>query len=123
MKYVILIYHNEKSRHVWEALSQKEREEAFEVHARLVDKLTDSGELVASEALADPSHAKRLSVDAGRVLATDGPFAEAKEYLAGFYLIDCENTEAAGAYAAEIPEAKLGLVELRPVLQYTATDA
>ena len=66
--------------------------------------------------LADPAQAKRVSVRERETVTTDGPFAEAKEYLAGFLLIDCESIERAIEHAARIPEATLDLVEVRPVL-------
>jgi hypothetical protein len=70
-----------------------------------------------SEALADPSTATRVAVREGRTITTDGPFAEAKELLAGFYLVDCDSHERAVEIAARVPGmAELGLVEVRPVL-------
>ena len=70
-----------------------------------------------SEALADPSATTRVSVHEGRTITTDGPFAEAKELLAGFYLVECDSLDRAIAIAARIPGlAELGLVEVRPVL-------
>jgi hypothetical protein len=56
----------------------------------------------------------------GRTITTDGPFAELKEHLAGFYLLDCESIERAVEIAARIPEAALGLVEVRPVMDISA---
>lgn len=122
MKYLILIYHNEKSRDVWEAMSQEQRTQGIRAHEDLIESLTESGELIVSEALADPSHAKRVMVRDRDIVATDGPFAEAKEHLAGFYLIECGGMETAIARAADIPEAKLGLVEVRPVLHRSGND-
>ena len=69
-----------------------------------------------TEALVEPSSAKRVSVSEGRTVTSDGPFPEAKELLGGFYLIDCDSEERAIEIAARIPEAQLGLVELRPVM-------
>jgi hypothetical protein len=75
-----------------------------------------------SEALADPSLAKRVAVGEGRTMTTDGPFAEAKEHLAGFFLLECDSVERAVEHAARIPEAGLGLVEVRPVLNLNGMD-
>jgi hypothetical protein len=66
--------------------------------------------------LPDLCEAKRVSVREGRTLTTDGPFAEAKEYLAGFYLVECESIERAVEIAARTPDAAYGEVEVRPVL-------
>ena len=117
MKYVILIYSNPTSRKLWESFSDAERAEGFRAYAALDEDLAASGELIVSEALADPSTATRVAVREGRTITTDGPFAEAKELLAGFYLVDCDSLERAVAIAARVPGmAELGLVEVRPVL-------
>ena len=117
MKYVILIWSNPTSRKLWESFSDDERAEGFQAYAALDEELTASGELIVSEALADPSAATRVSVQEGRTITTDGPFAEAKELLAGFYLVDCDSLERAVAIAARVPGmAELGLVEVRPVV-------
>jgi hypothetical protein len=120
VKYVILIHSNPASRKIWEGFSEEERAEGYDYYAALDEELAASGEMIVSEALADPSLAKRVSVQGGRTITTDGPFAELKEHLAGFYLIDCESTERALEIAARIPEAELGLVEVRPVLDLSA---
>ena len=115
MKYVVLIYSNAGSRELWERFSETERGEGLAYYARLTAELEASGELLANEALADLSATKRVRVDEGRTMTTDGPFAEAKEHLAGFYLLDVASEERAVEIAAKIPEAALGLVEVRPV--------
>ncbi len=116
MKYVILIYSNPTSRKVWESFSDAERAEGFRFYAAIGEDLAASGEMIVSEALADPSAATRVSVREGRTITTDGPFAEAKEQLAGFFLVECDSPDRAIAIAARIPEAGFGLVEVRPVL-------
>jgi hypothetical protein len=116
MKYVVLIYSNPASREIWAALSGEERGEGLRAYAALTEELAASGELVASEALADPGLATRVTVRDGQASATDGPFAEVKEHLAGFFLVDCEDAGRAVGIAARIPEAALGLVEVRPVM-------
>jgi hypothetical protein len=114
VKYIVLIYSNEGSRKIWEQFSEAERGEGLAYYARLDAELEASGELVASQALAEHSTAKRVRVEEGRTLTTDGPFAEAKEHLAGIYLLDVASEERAIEIAARIPEAALGLVEVRP---------
>jgi hypothetical protein len=115
VKYVVLIYSNAGSRELWQQFSETERGEGLAYYARLTAELEASGELLANEALADLSTTKRVRVDEGRTMTTDGPFAEAKEHLAGFYLLDVASEERAVEIAARIPEAALGLVEVRPV--------
>ena len=116
MKYLILIYHNQKVREAWEGLSEAERAKGMKAYAAFMEDLIESGELVVGEALSDPSQAKRVSMGDGRTTTTDGPFAEVKEYLAGFYLLECESVDRAVERAARIPEAAFGVVEVRPVL-------
>jgi hypothetical protein len=114
VKYVVLIYSNAESRKLWEQFSETERGAGLAYYARFTAELEASGELVVSQALADPSTTKRVQVDEGRTLTTDGPFAEAKEHLAGFYLLDVASEERAVEIAAKVPEAAFGLVEVRP---------
>ena len=116
MKYVILIYSNPASREVWESLSAGERGQGLQVYAQLNAELAASGELVACEALTYPAEGRRVEVRDGRAIASDGPDAEAKEHLAGFCLLDCAGLDRAFEIAGRIPEAPLGLVEVRPVL-------
>jgi hypothetical protein len=122
MKYVILIYSNPTSRQIWEGLPAGRRGEGLAMYAALMDDLTASGELIVSQALADPSLSRRVSVQEGRTLTTDGPFAEAKELLAGFFLVECESIERAIEHAARVPEAALGLVEVRPVMDLSGFE-
>src|SRR5262245_1704786 len=93
VKYVILIYSNPESRKIWDELPDDRRAEGLRVYAALNRDLVASGELIVSEALASPSTATRVSVHEGRTMTTDGPFAEAKEQLAGFFLIECDSAE------------------------------
>lgn len=116
MKYLILIYSNPRSREIWEGFSEAERAEGWRTHGALVEDLADAGELVVVEGLADPSQSRCVQVRDGTAMTSDGPFAETKEYLAGFFLIECTDMEQAVRHASRIPEASLGLVEVRPVL-------
>jgi hypothetical protein len=116
VKYLILIWSNPQSRQVWEGFSDAQRADGFAVYAALNEELAASGELIVTEALADPSLSRRVSVRDGRTITSDGPFAEAKELLAGFYLLECESMDRAVEIAARVPEADLDLVEVRPVL-------
>jgi hypothetical protein len=122
VKYLILIYSNPSSREAWEKVSADQRAEGLNAYAALNEELAASGELIVSEALADPSLAKRVTVRDGQTMTTDGPFAEAKELLAGFILIECESFERALERAASVPEADLGLVEVRPVMDLSGFE-
>lgn len=117
MKYLILVYSNPATRETWHGFSASERAEAWQAHTTLAEKLSASGELVLSQALADPSQAKRVTVREDRTITSDGPFAEVKEHLAGFYLIECDTIERAIEHASQVPEATFGLVEVRPVAE------
>ncbi|GAA3344162.1 YciI family protein [Amorphoplanes nipponensis] len=122
MKYVILIQSNERSLAVWETLSDEQRTEFGRGHLQLTEEMAKAGVLVVSEGLGDPSLARRVSVRDGRTVTSDGPFAEAKEHLAGFYLIDCEDLDEATGWAAKVPDAAYTQVELRPVLDMSGWE-
>lgn len=115
MRYLILIYGNPASRAIWTELSDEQRQEALAQYAALNDALTAAGELVASESLADPAETKQVIVRGDRTMTTDGPFAEVKEQLAGFYLVECDSLDRATQIAAQIPEAPFSVLEIRPV--------
>ena len=122
MRYLILIYSNPASREIWEGFSDDQRAEGYRYYAALTEELAAAGELIVSEALADPSLTTRVTVRDGETLTTDGPFAETKELLGGFFLLECESHERAVEIAARVPEAELGLVEVRPVLELGGTE-
>ena len=122
MKYLILIQSNPRSLAAWDAMSDDERMDFGRAHRRLTEEMADAGVLVASEGLADPSLATWVSVRDGRTIASDGPFAEAKEHLAGFYLIDTPGPDEAIAWAARMPDAKNTEVEVRPVLDMSGWE-
>jgi hypothetical protein len=117
VKYLVLIWSNPASRAIWEGFSDEQRADGFRYYAALTEELAASGELIVSEALADASLTRRVSVRDGQTLTSDGPFAEAKELLAGFFLLEVDSEQRAVEIAARVPEAGLGLVEVRPVLQ------
>ena len=122
MKYLILIYHNPEARQIWESFSDEQRAEGLHAYAVLNEQLAASGELVANEALDQPATAKHIELRDGQTVASDGPFAEAKEYLAGFYLVDTETMDRAIEIAGRIPEASLGMIEIRPILTYSGLE-
>jgi hypothetical protein len=115
VKYMLLIYSNPAT---WDALSEEERRQMAREHATLVQELTASGEWVGGSPLADPSNTKTVRVRNGVAAPTDGPFAEAKEHLAGYDLVECASPERAAEIAARIPDARLVAVEVRPLVDY-----
>jgi len=115
MKFLLSLHINPA---VLDALTDEEKAAIGTGHAQFIEELKKSGELLTTQALADPSQAAVVSVRNGQPVVTDGPFLESKEYLGGFYLIDCENKERAIELAARIPDAAIaGLgVEVRQVM-------
>jgi hypothetical protein len=122
MKYLIMVYLNPEMRAAWASFSDEQRAQGWAAHAAVREELIASGELVHSEALVDPTLGKQVAVREGQVLTTDGPFAEAKEALAGFYLVECDSLERAMEHAARLPEAQFATVEVRPVLSMRGDD-
>jgi hypothetical protein len=116
MKYLIMVLSNPESAAALRSLSEQEGREFGRRHRALSEALADSGELVVSEGLDDQANAVRVRLRDGETMTTDGPFAEVKEQLAGFYLVECESLERAVELAARVPDAAFTDVEVRPVL-------
>ena len=115
MKYLLMICFAPDT---WDGLTEDQRREVFRTHDEFQRLVTESGELVATEALADPSHSVTVRVRAELPMVTDGPFAESKEYLAGYYVLDCENRDRAAELAGLLAEARFGAVEVRPLMTF-----
>ncbi|GAA2692097.1 YciI family protein [Actinoplanes palleronii] len=115
MKFLISMHINPA---VLESLTEEEMAAIGDGHGRFIEGLKESGELITTQALVDPSQAVVVSVRNGQPVVSDGPFLEAKEYLGGFYLIDCADRARAIELAAQIPDAAIeGLgVEVRQVM-------
>jgi hypothetical protein len=115
MKFLLIMHMNPA---VWNALTEDERNEVGNGHGEFMETIKKSGEMITTQALADPSQSSVVRVRGGRTVVTDGPYLEAKEHLGGFYLIDCESRERALELAAMIPDAKVeGLgIEVRQVM-------
>ncbi|SEG91575.1 Uncharacterized conserved protein [Actinacidiphila yanglinensis] len=115
MKFLIGLHINPA---VIDALTDDEKAAIGEGHSRFIEALKESGELIITQALVDPSQAAVVRVRNGQPVVTDGPFLESKEYLGGFYLLDCENKERAIELARQIPDTAIeGLgVEVRQVM-------
>ncbi|MEU6661904.1 YciI family protein [Streptomyces sp. NPDC046821] len=117
MKFLISMHINPA---VLDALTDEEKTAIGDGHGRFIAELKESGELINTQALVDPSQAAVVTVRNGQPVVTDGPFLESKEFLGGFYLIDCENKERAIELATRVPDAAIeGLgVEVRQVMFY-----
>lgn len=119
MKYVLLIYDNPETR---EAFFGEETDKLMGEVDTLIKELTESGELVSADALADPSNTKTVRVRDGVPAVTDGPFAEAKEQLGGYLVVDCESPERATEIAARWPNARYCAMEVRPIMEAAGTE-
>ena len=109
MKYMLLVYLDEN------ALSPAEREECYRDSAQLARELHSGGHYLDASPLEPTSLATSVRMRDGKRLVTDGPFAETREQLGGYYLIEAKNLDEATAIAARIPSAKLGSIEVRPL--------
>ena len=110
MKYMLLIYGDEQ------ALSETERQECYVESTQLAHDIHASGEYVAANPLHPTAMATSVRMRNGKRLVTDGPFAETREQLGGYFLIEAKNLDEAIAIAARIPMARKGTVEVRPVI-------
>ena len=115
MKYLCLIYENERA---WESLSKEETDAIMGDYFQFTDDIRNSGHYVGGEALQPTQTATTVRVRNGKVSTTDGPFAETKEQLGGFYLIEAKDLNDAIQVAARIPGARQGCVEVRPVIDF-----
>jgi hypothetical protein len=119
VKYLLMIYMNDQT---WTGLSEQERSALMAGHEELQRVTRESGELVDTNALGSPETSAVVRVRDGEPVVTDGPFLEAKEYLAGYYLMDCESRERALELAALIPDSRLCATEVWPVMFSAGVD-
>jgi hypothetical protein len=112
MNYLLLIYSQEGH---WTSLPQDEQLRLMHEYNAFTDSIKKSGHWRAGEALQPTSTARSVRVRDGQVLSTDGPFAETKEQLGGFYWVDVKDQAEAEELAARIPGAKNGCIEVRPI--------
>ncbi|WP_155340333.1 YciI family protein [Acrocarpospora corrugata] len=104
------------------AMSERERDELTAQSDELMGELFEVGELIGGEALTAPANTRTVRVRDGVPATTDGPFIEAKEHLAGYFLLDCVSMERATEIAALLPDARFGTVEVRPLLGSSDSD-
>ena len=117
MKYMLLIYLDEQ------ALNETERQECYAESTQLAHDIHSSGQYLAANPLQPTSMATSVRVRNGKRLVTDGPFAETREQLGGYFLIEANNLDEAIGIAARIPMARKGTVEVRPVIDIPGLPA
>lgn len=130
VKYLLLIYSNPEN---WEhpmflrnpeflAMSAAERDALSGQSDALHQEIIESGELLVAAALADPVNTRTVRVRDGVPVTTDGPYAEIKEQLAGYLVVDCESTERAVEIASRIPDARFGGVQVQPIMDMSGQE-
>ena len=112
MQYLLLIYDDEQ---VWGAMSPEQREAVYAEYKALAQELEAAGELRGGDELQPTSTATSVRVRGGGPLVTDGPFAETREQLGGYFLVEVPDLDRALAIAARIPSARWGTIEVRPL--------
>jgi hypothetical protein len=116
MKYLCLIYDEEKK---LEKMSKEEGDKFMGDYFAFTDGIKKSGHHVSSEALQSVSSATTIRMRNGKLSTTDGPFAETKEQLGGFYLVEAKDLNEAIQVAAKIPSVQTGSIEIRPVVDFS----
>lgn len=114
MKYMLLIYADEQ---VW---TEEEREQCYGESAEVAHALSVKGQYLAASPLQPVATATSIRVRDGKPLVTDGPFAETREQLGGYFLVDAKNLDEAIEIAAQLPGARKGTVEIRPIVEVSA---
>ena len=114
MRYALLIYANEQE---WANQSEEESQAQFQEYMAFTKDIVDRGIQKGGEALQTTSTATTVRVRDSQTLTTDGPFAETKEQLGGFYIVECKDLDEAIEVAARIPDVRKGSVEIRPIME------
>lgn len=117
MKFMLLIYQDEAT---WGALTESERQEVYREYRELIQELEPKGSYLVGDELQPTKTARTIRVREGKPMITDGPFAETREQLGGFFLIEAADANEANAIAARIPSARMGSIEVRPVVAAAA---
>jgi hypothetical protein len=112
MKFLFMIYHDER---VLEDLPKQEMQALVDSALDYDEEIRQSGHYIVSNALQPARTARTLRVREGKVLVTDGPFAETREQLGGFFLVEARDLDEACEVASRFPPARLGIIEVRPV--------
>jgi hypothetical protein len=119
MKYLLLIYEKEGS---LDGLSEAEQGKIFQAYMDYTARIRKSGNYIAGEALQPVSTATTVREKNGKTLTTDGPFAETREQLGGFYMVEAKDLDEAVALAKGIPAVRTGSVEVRPIMPTPLPD-
>jgi hypothetical protein len=114
MKYLLLICAAESD---YAKMTPDQSTANMEAYRVFTEDIAQSKVMVSGEALQPIATAKTVRLRDGKVVTTDGPFAETKEQVAGYYVVDCKTIDEAVAIAARIPDAKIGSIEVRPVME------
>jgi len=117
MKFLAIIYNDES---MYADATPEDIAATFQAHGEFAGAAGAAGALVGGEGLQPTATATTVRVRDGERMLTDGPYAETKEQLGGYYLLECKDLDDALSWAARIPEAKSGAVEVRPVMDYEA---
>ena len=115
MRYMLLIYVAES---VYETQSQEQQAAEYQEYATFGEKAAQRGLSPEGEALQPVTTATTVRVREGKILTTDGPFAETKEQLGGYYVLDCKDLDEAIEMATQIPGARYGSIEIRPIMEF-----
>ena len=115
MQYLLLIYRNEAE---LKQMSPADRQAMHEEYGVFTQAIVQSGHFKAGDGLQPTTTATTVRVRDGKTLTTDGPFAETREHLGGYYLVEAKDLDTAIALAARIPGARDGSIEVRPVMIY-----
>jgi hypothetical protein len=114
MKYMLLIYQDESS---WGTLTEAQRNEIYGAYGKYSEEIAASGHYVSGSELKPVATASSVRVRDGKRLVTDGPFAETREQLGGYYLVEAADLDEALGLAARIPSAAMGTIEVRPLAE------
>ena len=114
MKYMLLIHDDEKA---WAKMTDAERQRIYGEYGQFGQQIKETGNYLAGAQLQPTTTATSVRVRDGKRLVTDGPFAETREQLGGYFLVDAKNLDEAISIAARIPSARMGTIEVRPVVE------
>jgi hypothetical protein len=120
MKYMLLIHQDERG---WDRLSEAERQQIYGEYRKFSEELKASGRYLAGSELHPTAAATSVRVRDGKRLVTDGPFAETREQLGGYYLVNAKDLDEAIGLAARVPSARVGTIEIRPLVESTVRAA
>ncbi|HTR03449.1 MAG TPA: YciI family protein [Thermoanaerobaculia bacterium] len=114
MRYLLLIYDAESK---WASMSEEDRGRMFQEYMSFTDSIKKSGHWIGGDPLQPTTTATTVRVRNGKPATTDGPFAETREQLGGFYMIQASNLDEATGIAARVPSARIGSIEVRPIME------